>query len=47
MVSELCQEAVSHQLRRPSLEEPILLPDGRTLGTLGDAINWLSKEVPA
>jgi hypothetical protein len=27
-------------------EEPILLPDGRKLGTLREAINWLAKEVP-
>jgi hypothetical protein len=27
-------------------EEPILLPDGRKLRTLREAINWLAKEVP-
>jgi hypothetical protein len=27
-------------------EEPILLPDGRKLRTLRDAITWLAKEVP-
>jgi hypothetical protein len=26
-------------------EEPILLPDGRKLRTLREAINWLAKEV--
>ena len=27
-------------------DEPILLPNGRKLRTLREAINWLAKEVP-
>jgi hypothetical protein len=27
-------------------DEPILLPDGRKLRTLREAINWLAKEIP-
>jgi hypothetical protein len=27
-------------------DEPILLPDGRKLRTLGEAIDWLAKEIP-
>jgi hypothetical protein len=34
---------VSWSLR---FDEPILLPDGRKLHTLRQAINWLAKEIP-
>jgi len=30
----------------PGFDEPILLPNGRKLRTLREAIDWLAKEIP-